>query len=122
MKFSVRRDRGIALQFSVIAALALLGVAGCKANVPDERKSEASGATAPFMASMAVKPPQVTEDALPAEKTGGFDGKLAYEHVTKQVGFGPRPSGSQGDPASAGLHTFATDEFGLHRGYRLVFG
>ena len=96
MKFSVRRDRGIALKFSVIAALALLGVAGCKANVPDERKSEASGATAPFMASMAVKPPQVTEDALPAEKTGGFDGKLAYEHVTKQVGFGPRPSGSQG--------------------------
>lgn len=95
MKFSARRDRGIALQISVIAAVALLGVAGCKANVPDERKSEVSGATAPFMATMAVKPPQVTEDALPAEKTGGFDGKLAYEHVAKQVGFGPRPSGSQ---------------------------
>ena len=95
MKSSVCRDRGIALQISVIAALVLLGVAGCKAKVPDERKSEASGATAPFMATMAVKPPQVTEDALPAEKTGGFDGKLAYEHVAKQVGFGPRPSGSQ---------------------------
>jgi glutaminyl-peptide cyclotransferase len=38
---------------------------------------------------------QVPDDALPAEKTGGFDGKLAYDHVAKQVSFGPRPAGSQ---------------------------
>ena len=35
------------------------------------------------------------EDAPAPESTGGFDGKLAFEHVAKQVGFGPRPSGSQ---------------------------
>jgi len=32
---------------------------------------------------------------LPPDKTGGFDGKAAYEHVAKMVSFGPRPSGSQ---------------------------
>jgi Zn-dependent M28 family amino/carboxypeptidase len=35
-----------------------------------------------------------SEDAPPAEKTGGFDGNRAFAHVAKQVGFGPRPSGS----------------------------
>jgi glutaminyl-peptide cyclotransferase len=34
------------------------------------------------------------DDTPPAEKTGGFDGKRAFAHVAKQVGFGPRPSGS----------------------------
>ena len=34
------------------------------------------------------------DDAPPADKTGGFDGKRAFAHVVKQVGFGPRPSGS----------------------------
>jgi glutaminyl-peptide cyclotransferase len=34
------------------------------------------------------------DDAPPAEKTGGFDGKRAFAHVVKQVAFGPRPSGS----------------------------
>jgi Zn-dependent M28 family amino/carboxypeptidase len=36
----------------------------------------------------------VADDALPAESTGGFDGKRAYEQVAKQVSFGPRESGS----------------------------
>jgi hypothetical protein len=35
-----------------------------------------------------------TDDAPPADKTGGFDGKRAFAHVAKQVAFGPRPSGS----------------------------
>lgn len=34
-------------------------------------------------------------DTPPPEKTGGFDGKRAFEHVARQVSFGPRPSGSQ---------------------------
>jgi glutaminyl-peptide cyclotransferase len=34
------------------------------------------------------------DDAPNADKTGGFDGKRAFAHVVKQVGFGPRPSGS----------------------------
>jgi Zn-dependent M28 family amino/carboxypeptidase len=34
-------------------------------------------------------------DTPAPELTGGFDGKRAFDHVAKQVGFGPRPSGSQ---------------------------
>lgn len=48
------------------------------------------------MSAVAGDPPQMPdEDTPPPEQTGGFDGKKAYEHVAKQVGFGPRPSGSQ---------------------------
>ena len=47
------------------------------------------------MSAVAAEPPQIATDALPAEKTGGFDGKAAYEHVAKMVSFGPRPAGSQ---------------------------
>jgi len=47
------------------------------------------------MSSVASTPPQIATDALPADKTGGFDGKAAYDHVAKQVSFGARPSGSQ---------------------------
>jgi glutaminyl-peptide cyclotransferase len=48
------------------------------------------------MSAVAGNPPQNGgEEAPPAEKTGGFDGQRAFEHVAKQVGFGPRPSGSQ---------------------------
>jgi len=46
------------------------------------------------MTSVAVPPAQIATDARPAEKTGGFDGKAAYDHVAKMVSFGPRPSGS----------------------------
>jgi glutaminyl-peptide cyclotransferase len=37
---------------------------------------------------------QPGDDAPPADKTDGFDGKRAFAHVAKQVGLGPRPSGS----------------------------
>ncbi len=36
------------------------------------------------------------EKALPAEKTGGFDGARAWEHVRRQVDIGPRTPGSEG--------------------------
>jgi glutaminyl-peptide cyclotransferase len=49
------------------------------------------------MSSVAAAPPQMPDQDTPdPEKTGGFDGKRAYAHVAKQVGFGPHPSGSQG--------------------------
>lgn len=47
------------------------------------------------------------DDAPPAEKTGGFDGKRAFAHVVKQVGFGPRPSGS---PAIGQLQQYIQSE------------
>jgi len=66
-------------------------VAGCKA--------KADGSGAPTVSTAAASPQQAgaqqaADDAPPAEKTGGFDGKRAFAHVVKQVGFGPRPSGS----------------------------
>src|SRR6266852_5930070 len=65
------------------AALCAGMVAGCKA------KADGSGAPLP-----AATAQQTGDDAPPPEKTGGFDGKRAFTHVAKQVGFGPRPSGS----------------------------
>jgi glutaminyl-peptide cyclotransferase len=75
---------------AVLFCLGISGFAGCKAG------SEAGtpGKQIPVVAA-AHPPQQVADDALPAEKTGGFDGARAFAHVAKQVGFGPRPSGSQ---------------------------
>ena len=47
------------------------------------------------------------QEALPADKTGGFDGNRAYEQVAKQVSFGPRPAGS---PALAKLQDYLETE------------
>ena len=59
------------------------------------------------MSGAAANPPQASDDALPPDKTGGFDGKRAYALVAKQVGFGPHPSGS---PAIAKLQDFLQSE------------
>ncbi len=67
--------------------------AGCKSNADAEKKPDA--AQPPFMSAVAANPPQIAVDALPPEKTGGFDGKAAFDHVARMVSFGPRPSGSQ---------------------------
>lgn len=76
--------------FSVIAlCFSLFSVAagGCKAK--DDRP-------APVMTAVSTAPPQLPDQDTPApEATSGFDGKRAFEHVAKQVSFGPRPSGSQ---------------------------
>src|SRR6266478_2502244 len=72
-----------------LATLALCAavVAGCRA------KADGHGA-ASVSAAPATSPLQAGDEAPPAEKTGGFDGKRAFAHVAKQVGFGPRASGS----------------------------
>src|SRR5260370_17293861 len=84
----------------IAAVLCVLpgALAGCKA-----RGSESAGAASqpPFMSAVASAPPQTPDDALPPEKTGGFDGKRAFAHVAKQVSFGPHPSGS---PPTALVH------------------
>jgi len=71
-------------------ALCLAPVNGCKSTASGE-----TSASAPFSSKPAAAAPQVPDDALPPEKTGGFDGAQAYAHVAKLVSFGPRPSGSQ---------------------------
>jgi len=67
--------------------------AGCKAKADGDGAAPAS--TTPAAASSSQTGEQRGGDeAPPAEKAGGFDGKRAFAHVAKQVGFGPRPSGS----------------------------
>ena len=79
-----------ALSLSPLCVCVMLaGIAGCK------DKGEQT-TTPPIMSTVATLPPQAPDDDTPApEKTGGFDGKRAFAQVAKQVGFGPRPSGSQ---------------------------
>jgi glutaminyl-peptide cyclotransferase len=74
----------------------LAALAGCKAKDGDTTASASSSASnAPFMSTVASTPPPTADDAPPPESTGGFDSRKAFAHVAKQVGFGPRPSGSQ---------------------------
>jgi glutaminyl-peptide cyclotransferase len=77
----------------VCACLLLAGFAGCGSKAAP---AQGSGAGQPLVNSVAAAPPQMADADTPApERTGGFDGKRAYAHVAKQVGFGPHPSGSQ---------------------------
>jgi len=60
------------------------------------------------MSAVAGTPPvQAGQEAPSAEKTGGFDGKRAYDQVAKQVSYGPRPAGS---PALAKLQDYLEAE------------
>jgi glutaminyl-peptide cyclotransferase len=90
------------LQNVLVFNLALVCLAGCQAN-----DSSRGAGQPPFMSAAASNPPQASDDALPPDKTGGFDGKRAYALVAKQVGFGPHPSGS---PAIAKLQDFLQSE------------
>jgi glutaminyl-peptide cyclotransferase len=72
--------------------LGALMVAGCKNTANGEAAEKGS---TPFMAGTTTAAPQVPDDAMPPEKTGGIDGAKAYAHVAKLVSFGPRPAGSQ---------------------------
>jgi glutaminyl-peptide cyclotransferase len=82
----------IIARIAAIVGLISVGLTGCKAS---GNESRGAAAQPPFMSAAASSPPQIADDAPAPEKSGGFDGKRAYAHVAKQVGFGPRPSGSQ---------------------------
>jgi glutaminyl-peptide cyclotransferase len=74
-------------------ALCAAAVAGCGAKADGDGAAPASAA--PSAASSSQAGALLTGDeSPPAEQTGGFDGKRAFAHVVRQVGFGPRPSGS----------------------------
>jgi glutaminyl-peptide cyclotransferase len=81
----------LCLWLAICGAFLLSTLAGCKSNGTNDHASAAGKPSIPVPATA----PQVPVDALPPEKTGGFDGALAYDHVAKLVSFGPRPSGSQ---------------------------
>jgi hypothetical protein len=85
----------LSAQVALFLCAGLFSLTGCKAN-NDEAHGTAAGNPAAVSAAPSSGAGQGGADAAPApESTGGFDGKLAFEHVAKQVGFGPRPSGSQ---------------------------
>ena len=102
----------------VACALSLCAaITGCKGK-GDNADAKAGP---PFMSAVAAPPAQLGDDTPSPDKTDGFDGKRAYAHVAKQVGFGPHPSGSQAiiqvqeyllsELKSYGC-TVETDEFG----------
>ena len=69
---------------------------GCKSGETASTNggSAANAGQPPFMSAVAGAPLKPADEAPPADKTGGFDGKRAYEQVVKQLSFGPRPAGS----------------------------
>jgi glutaminyl-peptide cyclotransferase len=78
---------------------------GCKSGGSTPAKPAADP---PFMSAVAGSAPTAAgQEAPPADKTGGFDGKRAYDQVGKQVSFGPRPAGS---PALAKLQDYMETE------------
>jgi Zn-dependent M28 family amino/carboxypeptidase len=88
----MRRAKGFRICVVLLAICLAGGFAGCKNNADAEKMTKAG--SPPFMSAVTTAQPQVPEDGLPPEKTGGFDGKAAYDHVAKMVSFGPRPPGS----------------------------
>src|SRR4029077_17888630 len=70
-----------------------LVVAGCGAKANGGAATGVSAEPATAAATKAATQ-QAGDEEAPAEKKGGFDWKRAFAQVAKQVGFGPRPSGS----------------------------
>jgi glutaminyl-peptide cyclotransferase len=81
---------------------------GCKSGETASTNGPAANAgQPPFMSAVAGAPPNPADDAPSPDKTGGFDGKRAYEQVVKQLSYGPRPAGS---PALAKLQDYLESE------------
>jgi hypothetical protein len=95
----------MALPTKVFAlAFGAVMTAGCGAKADSSSSTPLTSAPAVSYSSAAQ---QRGDEAPPAEKTGGFDGKRAFAHVAKQVSFGPRPSGS---PAIGQLQSYIQSE------------
>src|SRR5437016_3035597 len=92
------------LRVALVIWILPLGLTGCKASSNESSRA----ANQPAVVSADPhNPSQTADDDPPPEKTGGFDGKRAFAHVAKQVGFGPRPSGS---PAIAQVQEYLLSE------------
>ncbi|MFZ0635685.1 MAG: M28 family peptidase [Candidatus Acidiferrales bacterium] len=96
------RKRKLGFTFSVTSGLAALALLACG----NGSSKQGEAATASPLAQPATGNGQSATspdsrgldsgraDALPAEKTGGFDGARAYDYTAKLVSFGPRPPDS----------------------------
>ena len=82
----------VVLRMAIVIGILPAGLTGCKAN---SKESSGIAGQPPITSAVASNAPRAGDDAPAPEKTGGSDGKRAFAHVAKQVGFGPHPSGSQ---------------------------
>lgn len=78
---------------AVFAASFFLASCGGKGTTASEAAIEA--AASPASASQPQQP--ATPAAPPADKTGGFDGQRAFQHVADLVAIGPRTAGTDGN-------------------------
>jgi glutaminyl-peptide cyclotransferase len=110
-----RRTMGL----TVAASAGFLAVClfACGSDAP--KKADASAPESQPV--QAAAPVAGASDALPADKTGGFDGARTYDQVAKIVAFGPRPPDSEGihkvqDYLHAQLKSFgcATEDDDFH--------
>ena len=92
-------------RLSLLAVAVCVAIAGCGAKADGGALAASTVSAAPSEVKLPAQ--QANDEAPPAEKTGGFDGKRAFVHVAKQVGFGPRPSGS---PAIGPLQEYIQSE------------
>ena len=103
MKFWMRSSRRVTGMLVVCVGVG--HALGCKSGGSTPAKPAADP---PFMSAVAGTPPVPSgQEAPPPDKTGGFDGKRAYDQVAKQVSYGPRPAGS---PALAKLQDYLETE------------
>ena len=82
-------------EIAIAAALMAFALLGCGNGTA--KSGTAQSSEAPALASAAA--PADTSgasDALPADKTGGFDGARAYDYTSKIVAIGPRQPNTDG--------------------------
>jgi Tat protein translocase TatC len=80
------------LLLAIVSGLSTAFAAGC-----DGQGDKSGAASQQSSAAAVARPaPQPVEPALPADRTGGFDGRKAWEHVAQLVAIGPRAPGSEG--------------------------
>lgn len=82
------------MQLVFAAWVGLLALAGCKANTEQAQGAPTSTAASTPAGTLVPSAQNEIADIPAPDKVGGFDGKRAFQHVAKQVEFGPRPSGS----------------------------
>jgi glutaminyl-peptide cyclotransferase len=78
------------------AGLMALAMLACGSSSAPPGSNAAPAANTGANATNAAAQAPAASDALPPEKTGGFDGARAYDYTAKLVAIGPRPPGSDG--------------------------
>ena len=91
------RQRTVALSVGLAAGFLAICLFACGNGAPKEASSApAASQLSSAAAQTSASPAAAASDALPADKTGGFDGAKAFDHVAKIVAIGPRPPDSDG--------------------------